>query len=74
MVTDNEIITLPYCEKYIYIIHGIMPQHNDDHYRKNCLHSFRIESKLQSHESAFKNRNHCKVLIKILSLIRNKNQ
>ena len=36
-------------------LYGITPKHIDDYYCKNCLHSFRTESRFKSHKSVCRN-------------------
>ena len=38
------------------LLHGITSKHKGDFCCLNCLHSFRIENKLKSHEKVFKNK------------------
>ena len=41
------------------LLTGITSKHNGDFYCLNCLHSFRTENKLQSHETVCKNKTFC---------------
>ena len=57
------------------LLHRFTSNNNDDRYCKNCLHLFRIESKLKTLENVRKNYNYCKIkslrfATKHLSLIR----
>ena len=38
------------------LLRGITSKHHDDFYCLNCLHSFRTENKLKSHEKVCKNK------------------
>ena len=38
------------------LLNGIISQHKSDFYCFSCLHSFRTENKLKSHEKAYKNK------------------
>ena len=44
-------------------LRGITLKHNGDFYCLDCLHSFRTENKLKSHEKIFKNKDFCKVVM-----------
>ena len=56
-------------EKWLYLavkniyrlLYGVTQKNNEEHYSINCLHSFRTESKLKSHENVSKNHNYCHV-------------
>ena len=41
------------------LLRGITSNHNDDFYCLNCLHSYRMESKLKKHEKTCKNHDFC---------------
>ena len=41
---------------HYYILHGITSKYKDDFHCLNCLHSFRTENKLKSHEIVCKNK------------------
>ena len=38
------------------LLRGITSKHDDEFYCLNCLHSFRTENKLKSHEKVYKNK------------------
>ena len=45
------------------LLHGISSKHRGDFYCLKCLHSFRAENKLKSHEKVCKNRDFCGILM-----------
>ena len=45
------------------LLRGITSKHHDDFYCLNCLHSFRTENKLKSHEKACKNKDFCGIVM-----------
>ena len=45
------------------LLHGITAKHKGDFYCLNCLHSFRTENKIKSHENVCKNKDFCGILI-----------
>ena len=47
-------MTLSCSKKLSALLHGITSQHKGDFYCLNCLHSFRMENKLKSHEKVCK--------------------
>ena len=49
-----------FCSKKISaLLHGVTSKHKGDFYYLNCLHSFRTENKLKSHENVCKNKDFC---------------
>ena len=56
-------------EKWLYLavkniyrlLYGVTQKNNEERYSINCLHSFRTESKLKSHENVSKNHKYCHV-------------
>ena len=45
------------------LLHGITSKHKGDFYCSNCLHSFRRENKLKSHEKVCKNKDFCRIVM-----------
>ena len=45
------------------LLHGITSKHEGDFYCLNCLHSFRTENKLKSHEKVCKNKDFCGIVM-----------
>ena len=45
------------------LLHGITLKHKGDFYCLNCLHSFRTENKLKSHEKVRKNKHFCGIVM-----------
>ena len=45
------------------LLHRKTSKNKDDFYCLNCLHSFRTENKLKSHEKVFKNKDFCGVVM-----------
>ena len=45
--------------KISFLLRGITIKSNGCYYFINCLHSFRIENKLKSHENVCKNHDYC---------------
>ena len=52
----KERIALSFSKKLSTLLHGITSKHEGDFYCLNCLHSFRTENKLKSHEKVSKNK------------------
>ena len=46
-------------EKLSTLLRGIKPKHYGYFYCLNCLHSFRTENKIKSHEKVCKNKDFC---------------
>ena len=49
-------------KKLLALLNGITLNHKSDFYCLNCLHSFRIEKELKSHERVCKNKDFCKIV------------
>ena len=45
------------------LLHGIVSKHEGDFDCLNCLHSFRTENKLKSHEKLCKNKDFCVIVM-----------
>ena len=45
------------------LLRGITLKHHGDFYCFNCLHSFRTENKLKSHEKGCKNKDLCEIVM-----------
>ena len=45
------------------LLRGITSKLHDDFYCLNCLHSFRTENKLISHEKVYKNKDYCGIIM-----------
>ena len=45
------------------LLRGITSKHDGDFYCLNCLHSFRTENKLKSHEKVCKNKDFCGIVM-----------
>ena len=45
------------------LLRGITSKHHGNFYCLNCLHSFRTENKLKSHEKVFKNKDFCGIVM-----------
>ena len=45
------------------LLHGITSKHKGDFCSLNCLHSFRTENKLMSHEKLCKNKDFCGIVM-----------
>ena len=45
------------------LLRGITPKNNADFYFLNCLHSFRIKNKLESHKKVCENKDFCNVIM-----------
>ena len=45
------------------LLRGISSKRHEDFYCLNCLHSFRTENKLKSHEKIFKNKDFCRIVM-----------
>ena len=50
-------------KKFSTLFDGITSKHKGDFYCLNCLHSFRTENKLKSHEKVCKNKYFCGILM-----------
>ena len=50
-------------EKLSALLHAITSKHKGNFYCVNCLHSFRTENKLNSHEKECKNKYFCGIVI-----------
>ena len=59
MITDGEKCNNLAVKSLSRLLHGITSKHDDDHYRMNCLYSFKAGSKLISHENVCKNHDYC---------------
>ena len=51
------------CSKTTTLSRGITSKHHGDFYCLNCLHSFRTENKLKSHEKVCKNKDFCGIVM-----------
>ena len=49
-------------EKLPTLLRGITSKHHPDFYCLNCLHFFRKENKLKSHEKICKNKDFCRIV------------
>ena len=47
------------------ILRGIISKHHGDFYCLDCLHSFRTENKLKSHEKVCKNKDFCRIVMSL---------
>ena len=56
-------MTLSCSKKIICIITQNNLKNKNDFYCLNCLHSFRTENKLKSHEKIFKNKDFCRIVM-----------
>ena len=45
------------------LLRGITSEHHGDFYCLNCLHSFRTENRLKSHEKVCKNKYFCGIVM-----------
>ena len=45
------------------LLHGIISKHKGDFYCLNCLHYFRTENKLKSHEKLSKSKDFCGIVM-----------
>ena len=54
-------MALPCSKTLSALLHGITSKHKGDFYYLNCLHSFRTENKLKSHEKVCKNKDFCEI-------------
>ena len=61
MISNNEKEGLHYfaVKHFSALLRGITSKHHRDFYCLNCLHSFRTENKLKSHEKVCKNKDFC---------------
>ena len=50
-------------KKLSVLLHGITSKHKCDFYCLSCLHSFRTENKLKSHEKVCKNKDFCVIVM-----------
>ena len=50
-------------EKLSALLHGITSRHKGDLYCLSCVHSFRAENKLKSHEKLCKNKYFCGIVM-----------
>ena len=44
---------------YLFLLRGVTSKSNGDYYCINCLHSFRTENTLKTHENVCKNYDYC---------------
>ena len=51
------------CSKKTTLLRGITSKHHGDFYCLNCLHSFRTETKLKSHEKVCKNKDFYRIVM-----------
>ena len=58
----KRMLALP-CSKETTLLRGIKSKHHGDFYCLNCLHSFRTENKLKSHEKVCKNKDFCGIVM-----------
>ena len=59
----RRIIPLCYSERISTLLHKIISKNKGDFYCLNCLHSFRTENKLKSHEKVCKNKDFCGIVM-----------
>ena len=45
------------------LLHGTTSKHKSEFYCLNCLHSFRTQNKLESHEKLFKYKDFCGIVM-----------
>ena len=45
------------------LLHEITSKHKGDFYCLNCVHSFRTENKLKSHEKVYKSKDFCGIVM-----------
>ena len=50
-------------KKVFALLYGITSKHKGNFYCLNCLHSFRTENKLRSHQEVCKNKNFCGIVM-----------
>ena len=65
MIPNEEIEVWHYIavKKLSTLLRGITSKHHGDFYPLNCLHSFRTENKLKSHEKVCKNKDFCGIVM-----------
>ena len=65
MIANNEKEGWHYLEvkKLSTLLRAIVSKHHGNFYCLNCLHSFRTENKLKSHEKVCKNKDFCRTVI-----------
>ena len=56
-------LALTCSKKLSTLLRGLTSKHRGDFYCLNCLHSFRTENKLKSHEKVCKNKDFCGIVI-----------
>ena len=56
-------MALSYRKKLSALLHGITSKHKVDFHCLNCLHSFRTENKLESHEELCDNKDFCGIVM-----------
>ena len=59
----KRIIPLSCSERISTLLHKITSKNKGDFYCLNCLHSFRTENKLKSHEKVCKNKDFCGIVM-----------
>ena len=59
MITDGKKWHYFWQKKLFALLRETSWKHDDDYCCVNCLHSFRIENKLKSHENICKNHGYC---------------
>ena len=61
MITDGDEWHFLTVKNSSRLLHGVTSNQNDGHYCMNCLHMFRTENKLKSHENVCRNHNYCNI-------------
>ena len=56
-------MTFSCCKKFFALLREITSKHNGDFNCLNCLHSFRTENKLKSHEKVCQNKDFCGIVM-----------
>ena len=56
-------LALTCSKKLSTLLRGLTSKHRGDFYCLNCLHSFRTENKLKSHEKVCQNKDFCGIVI-----------
>ena len=56
-------MTFSFCKKFFALLREITSKHNGDFNCLNCLHSFRTENKLKSHEKVCQNKDFCGIVM-----------
>ena len=56
-------LALTCSKKLSTLLRGLTSKHPGDFYCLNCLHSFRTENKLKSHEKVCKNKDFCGIVM-----------